>query len=127
MAPNYIKIVKFAKAHNIPVVSVDTDGNVNTLLPLFNECGINLVLPFEVQAGCDIVEYKKKYPRICIHGGIDKNKIALGQKEIDNELDRIGELFELSGYIPSLDHLIPPDISYKDFTYFIKKLKERIF
>jgi len=126
MKPNYQKIVEFAKQNNIPVVSVDTDGNMDIMMPLLEECGINLVFPFEVQAGCDVVEIKKQYPNICLLGGIDKNKLTMGFSEIDDELDRIDELFHASGYIPMLDHLIHPQISYENYLYFIKQLKAKI-
>ena len=76
MMPNYKKIKAFADAHNIPVFSLDTDGDCSELVPLFMECGINLIFPFEVAAGCDILEYRKKYPKLCIMGGIDKQEIA---------------------------------------------------
>ena len=126
MTPNYRKIVDFAKANGISVVSVDTDGNMDVLMPLLEESGINLVLPFEVQAGCDVVEYKRKHPSICIHGGIDKNLVALGKDAIDKELDRISPLLEGRGYIPGLDHLPHPQISYEDFSYYVSELKKRV-
>jgi len=126
MTPNYKKIVEFAKRNNIQVVSVDTDGNMDVMMPLLEESGINLVLPFEVQAGCDVVEIKKNYPGICLLGGIDKRQLTMGRSEIDKELDRINELYLSSGYIPMLDHLIHPEISYENYLYFIEKLKLKI-
>ena len=127
MMPNYKKIVAFAKANNIPVVSVDTDGNMDVMMPLLEESGINLVLPFEVQAGCDITAIREQFPGICLHGGIDKNMLTMGFGEIDQEIERVKPMFKGSGYIAALDHLPHPQISFENFSYFIKKLKERIF
>ena len=127
MKPNYIKIADFAKKNKISVVSVDTDGNMDILMPLLEESGINLVLPFEVRAGCDIVALKREYPNICMHGGIDKLVLEQGREAIDCELDRVSELFNVSGYIPGLDHLPHPDISFQNFTYFVERLRERVF
>jgi hypothetical protein len=126
MLPNYRRIKEFADRHAIPVFSLDTDGNCSELVPLFMEAGINLVFPFEVAAGCDINSYRHKYPNLCIMGGIDKQEVAKGKDAIDRELERISPLFAGSGYIASLDHLIPPDISREDFLYFCKRLKEYI-
>ena len=126
MAPCYKKIVNFARENNIAVVSVDTDGNMDTLMPLLAESGINLVLPFEVQAGCDIVEFKRQYPTICLCGGIDKLEIAKGRAAIDKELDRIAPILGGTGYIPALDHLVHPDVGYDDFTYFVTELRKRL-
>ena len=127
MLPNYRKISRFAKENGIPVFSVDTDGDVRELVPLFLSTGVNLIFPFEVAAGCDINEYRRQYPNLGIMGGIDKQKIALGPKSIDTELKRIEGMFRHSGFIPSLDHLIHPEISWADFQYFITRLREMIF
>jgi uroporphyrinogen decarboxylase len=126
MLPNYRRIRAFADRHAIPAFSLDTDGNCSELVPIFMEAGINLVFPFEVAAGCDINSYRQKYPNLCIMGGIDKQEIAKGKEAIDGELARISSLFAGNGYIASLDHLIPPDISRGDFLYFCKRVKEYI-
>ena len=127
MVPNYKKIKAFTDKHDIPIFSVDTDGNCDELIPPFMEGGVNLLYPFEVAAGCDIVDYKERYPSLGMIGGIDKRALALGKEDIDKELDRIAPMFKVGGYIASLDHLIPPDISYSNFVYFIEGLKKRIF
>jgi uroporphyrinogen decarboxylase len=126
MMPNYKKIAGFAGEHNIPIFSLDTDGDCSQLVPLFLESGMNLVLPFEVAAGCDITEYRKQYPNLCIMGGIDKREIAKGPDAIDRELDRIDIMFNGPGYWPALDHLVHPEISYSDFKYFVSSLRMRI-
>lgn len=126
MLPNYRRIVAFARRQGIAVVSVDTDGNMDIMMELLAEAGINLALPFEVQAGCDVVAYRKKYPQVAVHGGIDKRALALGFAEIDAELERLDEVFCASGYIPGLDHLVPPDISLENMAYFCGRLRERL-
>jgi uroporphyrinogen-III decarboxylase len=126
MMPNYIKIKAFAEKHNIPIFSLDTDGDCSELVPLFMECGINLIFPFEVASGCDINEYRRKYPDLCIMGGIDKQEIAKGREATDRELQRVSDMFKRTGYIPALDHLVHPEISFEDFKYFVERLKEMI-
>ncbi|MDR0730318.1 MAG: hypothetical protein LBF63_01530 [Treponema sp.] len=126
MMANYKKIIAFAKDRNIPIVSVDTDGNMDLMMPLLSEAGINLVMPFEVQAGCDVVAIKKQYPHICLFGGIDKRALTKDRKTIDAELDRVDSLFYRSGYMPGLDHLIHPEISFDNFKYFVEQLKIRL-
>jgi len=126
MAPNYKKIKTFADAHSIPIYSLDTDGDCSQLVPIFVECGINLMFPFEVAAGSDINAYRARYPRLCIMGGIDKQKIAEGRAAILRELDRVSPMLEQPGYIPALDHLIHPEISWDDFCFFMERLKSMI-
>ena len=126
MLPNYKRISAFAQAHEIPVIALDTDGDCMELVPLFLEGGINLVMPFEVAAGCDILEYRKRFPKLCIMGGIDKQEVARGPAAIERELDRIDAMFQGTRYMAALDHLFHPEISYKDFLYFCAAVKRRI-
>jgi uroporphyrinogen decarboxylase len=126
MMADYRKITAFAKDRNIPIVSVDTDGNMDVMMTLLSEAGINLVMPFEVQAGCDVVAIKKRYPHICPFGGIDKRALAISKAAIDAEFERVDSLFCQSGYIPGLDHLVHPEISLDHFRYFVERLKEKV-
>ncbi|MCL2099241.1 MAG: hypothetical protein FWH24_02240 [Oscillospiraceae bacterium] len=127
MVPNYKKIRKFAESHGIHTLMLDTDGNVADIVQVFIDGGINCLLPFEVTAGCDVLEYRRKYPELCIMGGVDKLELAKGREAIDAELARIAPMFGYPGYIAMPDHLPHPDISWEDFLYFGSKLKELIF
>ena len=61
MAPNYRKIREFADRHNIPIVMLDTDGDMDKIIPVLIESGINILLPFEVIEGCKTaVEFCKE-------------------------------------------------------------------
>lgn len=122
MFPNYKKLKDFCVKHDIPVFQVDTDGNCEELIPLFAEVGVNMMLPFEVAAGSDVVKLREKYPYMSIMGGIDKREIAKGKEHIDRELERIYPLLNKTGYFPALDHLIHPEISYEDYSYFVNRL-----
>ena len=51
-------------------------------------------------------------------GGFNKCVLAQGKAAIDAELTRIMPLIEQGGYIPTIDHSIPPDVSYENFTYY---------
>jgi uroporphyrinogen decarboxylase len=126
MFPNYRKIKAFADRAGIPCILLDTDGDCSAITPLFMEGGINLLLPFEVAAGCDILEYRRLYPELAIMGGIDKQEIAKGREAIDRELKRVEPMFRQNGYFAALDHLVHPEISWEDFQYFVARLKEMI-
>ena len=127
MLPNYRKIRAFADAHNIPIVQVDTDGDCEMLIPLFYEAGINMMLPFECTEKMDVCRLRAEYPYMAMEGGIDKNKVAKGHAECDKELERIRPLLGKPGYFPTLDHLIPPEMSFDDYAYFVRKLRAMVF
>jgi len=114
----------FAKAHDIPIVSVDSDGDCNELAELLVGAGVNLLWPFERQANNDPREYRKRFPRLGMMGGIDKKALAAGPKAIDEEMEMVSEALKFGGYIPSPDHLIPHDVSFENFRYFCQRLKQ---
>ena len=127
MLPPYRRVTSFLKEMRIKVILVDTDGNIEKLIPLFSESGITAIFPFEVQAGNDIVSLRKKYPHLQILGGIDKIKVAQGRKAIDEELNsKVPFMLQSGGYVPHIDHHVHPDVSWEDFKYYRSRLKEMI-
>jgi uroporphyrinogen-III decarboxylase len=127
MTPYYKRLIGFLKNKGIKHFIVDTDGIVSELIPLFLEVGITGMYPFEIQAGNDILEIRKKYPYLQMFGGINKNELANDKTSIDNELAKIGEMIKSGGYIPYADHLVPPNVSWENFKYYRKRLREIIF
>ncbi|MEW6359263.1 MAG: uroporphyrinogen decarboxylase family protein [Planctomycetota bacterium] len=126
MAPCYRKIKAFAKNKGITLLSVDSDGDVRELVPWMMETGVNVFWPFEVQAGCDIREYRRQHPKLGILGGLDKRALAKGKDEMEAELKRAEEMLKRPGYVPALDHLVPPDVSLENYRHFMGRLKEII-
>ena len=124
MMPHYDRIADFARRHSIPVVSVDSDGQVKELVPTMMKHGVNGYLPFEVQAGCHVEEYRALYPKLGIIGGLDKNALAHSRKEINKELARAERLLATGGIIPGCDHLIPPNVPWENWKYFVEELKK---
>jgi hypothetical protein len=97
---------------------------VTNLIPLFIEAGVDGMLPFEVAAGKD-VDSIAQYPDFIISGGIDKREIAKGREAIDRELERVlPAMFKRSGYLPSMDHHMPPEVSYTEFQYYLERVRE---
>ena len=51
--------------------------------------------------------------------------IARGKAAIEKEVEtKIPYLKEQGGYIPSLDHLVPPDVAYQDYRYYLNFIKK---
>ena len=53
-------------------------------------------------------------------------KVNTDPKRIDEILEPVAEAFKGGGYIPFGDHLIPPEIHWKDFRYYREKLNDII-
>ena len=70
------------------IFSQDSDGDMNSVLDTFVECGINCTYPCEPAAGMDMVALKKKYGRKLFYkGGIDKFALLKGKEAIRKELE----------------------------------------
>ena len=84
------------------------------------------IYPFEVNCGMDIVKVRQQYPRLQIMGGIPKSEIAKGRTRIDEILKPVEGVLRTGGYVPFGDHLVPPDVSFEDFSYYRARLNEII-
>ena len=121
LMPRYKRVNEHLLAHGVDVISLDSDGNIEVLLPLIAETGINHICPMEQAAGMDAVRIRKEYGQtFAMMGSIDKREIAKGRAEIEQELMRqVPQLLESGGYIPTVDHSVPPDVSYDNFLYYL--------
>lgn len=126
LLPRYLIINNYLRKHNVEIISIDSDGNFECLLPLLIDAGFNHICPMEQAAGMDPIKIRKEYGKsFAMLGGIDKRELSKGKREIENEMRRkLPYLLETGGYIPTIDHSVPPDISYENFIYYLE-LKRR--
>jgi len=126
--PHYKRFVGFLRKYGVDVILVDTDGNPEVLLPLFIEADVDGFGPAERAAEMDPLDIRKKFGKeICMIGGVDKREIAKGRKEIDAEVKRLAPLVEEGGFIPTIDHAVPPDVSLENFVYYLEVKRKVIF
>ena len=126
MGPCYRRIKAVADKHRVPLLSVDTDGNPDLIIPPMLRNGVNMLFPLEVQAGSDINLFQKKHPAMGFLGGIDKRALAVGPGAIDRELERVAPAVAAGKYLPALDHLIPEDVSWPNFLHFAAGLRRLV-
>jgi len=125
LLPRYRRVIEFGRSRGIRFFSLDSDGHVDPLIPVWMDAGIDILSPFEVQAGMDVLAVRKKYGRgLRIWGGVDKRPLAEGPAAIDSELRRIEPLIRDGRHIPMLDHSATPDIPYRNYCYFLEKLRQ---
>src|SRR5450759_2317962 len=127
MLPRYRRVVDFARARGVKLFWLDSDGKVDTLVPVWMDAGIDIIYPWEVQAGMDANQIRKRFGRqLRLWGGVDKRALVRGRKEIDAEIAYRKPLIDAGGYIPMLDHSAPPDIPYDNYCYFMERLVENL-
>jgi len=106
-------------------LQVDTDGNCFDAIDLYKGVGMNYMSPFEVAAGCDVVEIRKKYPDLLMRGGIDKRILAESKDAIDREIERIMPfMVKHGGYIPTCDHGVPEEVPFENYMHYRKRMLE---
>ena len=119
LLPVWRRWIALARAAGVPVVMVDSDGNIDELIPLWIEAGFDCCLPIEVAAGCDLVAYRARFgTRMAYAGGVDKRAIARGGATLEAEMARLAPVARQGGYLPGCDHGMPPDISWPNLLHF---------
>lgn len=124
MMPCYDRIADFARRHRVGLISVDSDGDVDGLLPVMVRHGVNVFEPFEVAAGCEVEAVRRAYPRLGIMGGLDKRDLARGREAIDTQVEKARRMIRQGGYLPMFDHLIPPDVPWANFRCAAEKIRQ---
>ena len=124
---HYRRVNEWLRSRGIRYIGLDSDGNIDKLIPLWLEAGLNMLWPFECQSGMDVVEVRRTYGHdLIIMGGINKRALAEGGEVMRREVDRVMPLVADGGYIPEPDHSIPPDVSWPDFLEYGAYLKKRL-
>ncbi len=126
MAPCYRRITDFLRGKGVDIILVDTDGNIEKLIPQFLEAGVTGMYPMETSAGMDVVKLRKQYPRFQMMGGVPKYDMALGPQRIEEFLTPVAALLKHGGYVPTGDHCISPGVSWEQFKYYRNRLNEII-
>ena len=117
--PHYHRITDRLHRAGIDVLILDSDGNVEELIPCWLDVGINFIYPMEVAAGMDVVALRKKFGKdLLIGGGMDKRILASDKAAIKQMVDEKIPLMQEGGYIPGCDHAMPPDISWENYLYY---------
>jgi len=117
------RVTKVLHEYGIDIIALDSDGNVDELIPLWLEADVNLIIPLEVAAGCDAVHYREKFGKeLRMIGNIDKRALRDGatHQQIEAEVFSKAELIKSGGYSPLVDHMVPPDVPFENFTYYMQ-------
>jgi len=126
LCPRYRKLVRFFRDNGVPVLIMDCDGHVSELIPIWLDVGFNAIYPVEIAANNDPIAYRKRYGKsLAMIGGIDKRKLLHDKPTVKSEvLSKVPWLVESGGYIPAVDHAVPPDVPLRNYLYMVELIKE---
>ena len=126
VGPHYRRITELLHSHGIHVVSLDCDGEIDTLIPVWIDNGVNTMFPIEVGVwNASIAPWREQYgPELLGVGGMDKRVFAHDRAAIDAEVERLKPLVALGGYIPCPDHRLAPDAKWDNVLYYGDKMRQ---
>ncbi|MBC7235400.1 MAG: hypothetical protein H5T69_06125 [Chloroflexi bacterium] len=126
IVPYYRRIWDLLHSRGVELFSVDSDGDINPILPELVEAGVNVIMPNEPAAGMDIVQIRRQYgTKLAFVGGIDKHVLRRSHEEIVAELEyKIPPMVHSGGCLLGLDHRIPNGTPLENYRFYIRKVWE---
>lgn len=124
--PHLRRLVEFFKSHGTRYVILDSDGNLEPLIPLLMDAGIDCIWPLERASDMDPMRIRRKFGRgLRLMGGVDKRELAKDKTAIEAHLRSLIPIVEDGGFIPHVDHTVPPDVSWDNFCHYME-LKHKL-
>lgn len=124
MLPRYRRLYEFFKDRGVECVWMDSDGHVGQILEALYPAAIDGIWPMEIAAGNDPERYLRLYPRLFSMGGIDKRELRFGKERVRAEVVRRYRVARrYGGYIPMVDHGVPPDVPLRSFLCMVELIK----
>lgn len=123
LAPFYRRMLPEWKARGIRVFC-DSDGDVTELIPWLKASGFEGILPLERQAGVDVAALRDAHPDFLFLGHFDKTVMKHGEAAMRKEFERLLPVLRKSGFLASVDHQTPPDVSLETYRTYLKLYRE---
>jgi hypothetical protein len=110
----------------VDIISLDCDGWIDALIPVWADNGVNTMFPIEVGTwNASILPWRKKYGKGLLGvGGMNKTVFAHDRVAVDAEVERLKPLVALGGYIPCPDHRIAPDAKWDLVQYYCDRMRK---
>jgi len=126
VGPHYKRITDLLARYGIDIVSLDSDGCIDALIPTWIENGVNTMFPIGVGTwNASIGPWREQYgPELRGVGGMNKNVFSRDRAAVDAEIERLKPLVALGGYIPCPDHRIAVDAEWDLVRYYTTRMRE---
>ena len=124
--PYVRRVIDALRRCGVSIFAFYTSGNMEPLIPILLETGFNLFGPLEVAADMDAIQLRKEYGAdVLLYGNIGRQALMDGPEAIDHEvMSKVPWLMERGGYIPAVDDMILPDISFASFMHYIDLMRK---
>lgn len=124
-AKHYKKRNELLHSYGIDIISLDCDGVIDKLVPIWFETGVNTMFPIEVGVwGDQFAPARKKFGKGLLGiGGMDKTVLRKDRAAVDEEIKRLIPLIKLGGYLPCPDHRLMPGTKFDLVKYYAERIK----
>lgn len=128
VGPWYKKITDLLRRHKIRIVSLDCDGSIDALAPIWLENGVSTMFPIEVGTwGGNLRDLRATCgSNLTGVGGMNKQVFSQNREAVDQEIVRLKTLVQEGGYIPCPDHRIPPEASWELVQYYCQRMRQAL-
>ena len=123
MVPRYRKVTNVLKEYGVELNLLDSDGDITALVPGWLEAGINVMYPLEARF-TDMYRLREDFGHnVLLIGNYDKRVLFHGVdlSSMQKEFGRLTPMLEDGGYIPMIDHCVPPEVSFRTFKAYLEK------
>jgi hypothetical protein len=114
--PAYRRMIRAYKDAGCRYVFFHSDGDIRPLLDMLVDAGIDGLNPLERRANMDMIQLRKRYPRLILTGGMcNTHTLVKGSKaEIEAEAREIIDLGRDGGVVIGT-HSVSPEIPLENF------------
>jgi len=123
LLPYYQRIIPEIKKHGIKIL-IDSDGNIHEMIPWLIEAGIDGIYPLERQSNVDVNYIRENFPKFLMFGGYNKLVMSKGEAEMRAEFERLLPVMKSGGFLASVDHQTPPEVSLENYRIYLKLFRE---
>jgi len=89
-----------------------------------DEKGIDGTFPCEIAADNDPLAYRRKYGKdLALWGCLDKREIRSKEMTYLEVMSKVPQLVEQGGFLPAVDHAVPPDVPLRSYLYMAELIK----
>jgi hypothetical protein len=119
--PAYRKMIAAYKAAGARYVFLHSDGNIRPILDMLVDAGVDGLNPLERRAHMDVVELRKRYPKLVLTGGMDNTRTLIHGSPEDVRAEA-RELIDLGrgGGIVIGTHSVSPEIPLENFAAYVE-------
>lgn len=120
------RITRLVREAGVPVIIMDSDGNLDLFAPIYLDAGYNTICPIEVAAGNDLLQMRKRFGKtLALQGGFDKRILARDKESIRREVLRLyPAMMAEGGFTPQIDHAVPEDVPFENYRYYAELTKQ---